>query len=133
MYLDKTNHMQKEDSLLNDIFEFLSKWWAWIFYVLIGMAGKFGLDMVRQRKMGIWQLMGSTCVSCFIGFLACSYCMVYSPKLGPFIVPIATLLSDRLILMLMVLNYKPLMGNFIQIFSKDKDDKDIKEDEEEEL
>lgn len=106
---------------INTVIEFASKWWAWIFYIVIGMAGKFGLDIMSQRKMGILQFIGSACISCFIGFLAASYCMAYSPKAGPFIVPICTLISDRIILFIFAINYTPLLESIFNKKIKDNE------------
>lgn len=122
MDINTTSGMEKS-GFINAIYEFLSKWWAWIFYIAIGMAGKFGLDMMKQKKMSFWQLIGSACISCFIGFMAASYCMSYAPKLGPFIVPIATLISDRVILFLFAINYTPILESIFKKKTGEPDDK----------
>ncbi len=105
--------MEKNHSdIVNQIFDALAKWWVWILYVGIGIIGKIGMYLRGDKKETIWQHIGSVFLACFGGFLATVWCMGHYPAPtggysleGAIIVPTATLLSDRLTVILWNANW----------------------------
>ena len=97
---------------------FFTKWGYYIFYVFLGIMGKFSYDIVRKRKISLWYAIGVTGISCFIGFLACVWCSKHDAGYAPFVVPIVTLFSDRILMYLAALNWKPILDSIYGTFSK---------------
>ncbi len=111
----------------NEIANFITKVWVWACFVGIGIIGKFGLYFQSGQKYSFWKLMGSTLIAGFVGYLASVYCMAHYPikdgsfsKEGAFIVPIATLMSDRLMMVLVSVNWGTVMEIFIDKRGKEK-------------
>ena len=96
----------------------LTKWWAWAAWIAIGMVGKIGLSLYNGEKLSFWKFMGSTMVACFVGYVASILCMEHCPSQGAFIVPIATLTSDRIVMMIMAFNWNPVAELLINRFKK---------------
>lgn len=95
----------KEQELMN----FFSKWGALGAYILIGLLGKFGLDIATGRRMSFGYVFGSGCVAIFVGWLSWVWCKG-NPSLNPgLVVPIATLASRDLALFLTTLDYVELI------------------------
>lgn len=100
--------MGKDHSeIVDSIWAVIVKWWVWGFYMLIGLMGKIGMYLRGERHESIGQQIGSILLGFFGGFLAMFYCMgKYPPPehgysiQGAIIVPVVTLLSDRLAVIL---------------------------------
>lgn len=112
--MDYPKNMDNKQDLLQQIAEFLGKWWAWAAWVVMGLVGKMGIDLSKNRKMNFWQWVGSTMVGCFVGYLACVFCQANYPKQGALIVPIATLISDRVMMFLLSMNWTPIIEIVLQ-------------------
>lgn len=106
--------MENKQDIINQVVEFIDKWWAWAAWVAIGIVGKMGIDLTRNHKMNFWQWLGSTMSACFIGYLACVFCQANYPKQGALIVPIATLISDRIMMFLLSVNWTPIIEIVLQ-------------------
>jgi len=112
--------MQKEHYDFTDLLNFFTKIWSWVFLVFIGLVGKFGLYLQSGQKYNGWKLLGSTLIAAFVGYLASIYCIEHYPcdngfnHQAAFIVPIATLMSDRLMLLIISVNWT----NVIQLVIK---------------
>lgn len=109
--------MEKDtSSLVNEAIAFFTKTWAWFFYIAIGLIGKFGLMLQNKQKSNGWELLGTTLIAGFVGYLATIYCMVHYPPndtgysvQGAIIVPMATLLSDRVMSFLWNFNWTNIL------------------------
>lgn len=124
----------EKGSIINQVWQFVSKTWIWGIFISIGIIGKFGIDMVQQRKKSIGQAIGQTLVAGFIGYLASIYCMThfppahegdYSPQ-GALIVPIATLISDRIMMFLIGIDWHPVIAILSGKSSKGENKKEDK-------
>jgi hypothetical protein len=118
--------MEKQDHLIDLILEFVVKWWAWGAYIFIGMVGRVGLMLRRKVKTSIIEDISSLLIAGFIGYLATIWCMYKYPApdgkysiQGAIIIPMATLLSDRLMAFLLNINWIPLF----EILTGKKDEK----------
>lgn len=105
---DSIHKMEKDhSSIITDICAVIAKWWVWGFYIFIGLMGKIDMYLRGDRHENIWQQLGSVLLGFFGGFIAMFFCMQNYPApaggyslQGAIIVPIATLLSDRLAVIL---------------------------------
>lgn len=96
-----------------DFIALFSKFWVWIFYILSGIIAKFSFDLVRGKKISFWQALGTTGISLFVGSLASFWCMRHSPDNGAFIVPVSTLLADKLLTSLFALDYRKVAADIL--------------------
>ena len=82
----------------NEFVNFLNKWWVYLFYILIGIVGKFSWDISRKKRMTFLGALSTVGISGFVGYVSSVYCqnkgMVED---AAYIVPICTLLSDKLL------------------------------------
>jgi hypothetical protein len=99
---------------------FIGKWWTYPIYIILGLIGKFGHDISRGDKIPFWKIMSSICVAATIGFLASVWCSIHAEHLAPIIVPIATLLSDKIMTAVMSLKVETIREFIIQNLTKKK-------------
>ena len=123
--------MEKQDHLIDLILEFVVKWWAWAAYIFIGLMGKIGLMLRRKVKTNIIEDVSTLLIAGFIGYLATIWCMYQYPApqggysiQGAIFIPMATLLSDRLMSFLLNINWIPMFE--ILTGKKVEDNKDKK-------
>lgn len=102
----KTQHPQ--------IVEFVTKYGMWVAYVLMGLVGKFGWDIITNRKLSFRYMLGSSLCGMFTGYLASVWCMEHSPTMGAYLVPVMTLLSRDVFLFLFSLNWKSLLTKMLE-------------------
>lgn len=100
--------------LKDEIFLFVSKVWALFFYVLLGIMAKFSLDLVQGKRISFLQGIGSVGISLFVGFLAAVWCMNNNSTLAPYIVPICTLSADKILTVILSIDWKDFIGYFIK-------------------
>lgn len=119
----------EKNTLISQTVQFITKSWFWGLFIIIGLLGKFGLDLVQQRKKSFMQVLGQTLVAGFVGYLASIYCMQHYPPLpgssysptSAIIVPITTLISDRIALFLIGIDWHPVLTILTGKSSKTKD------------
>ncbi len=110
--------MQNNSDYLNQILELIYKWWVWLFYIAIGMIGKFSHDLVTGKKLSWTQVFSSIGIALFVGFISSAICMYNDwQQQGQYIVPICTLLSEKLVLALFAVDYKKMMAEFAQYWA----------------
>lgn len=126
--LHNSRHMEKNSShLIDAVYTFLIKSWAYCGgYIVIGLIGKVGLMLRKPKSSSILEDLGSLLVAGFVGYIAAVFCFYkYPPEPGgysvqaAFIVPMATLLSDRIMTFLLNVNWIPL----IELLTGKKGDK----------
>ena len=108
------------ENIKEETLAFLTKWWAYLFYIFLGVMGKFSFDIVKKRRISLWYAIGVTGISCFIGFLASMWFMAYHPGYAPYGVPIATLFSDKILMYMATLNWKSLLDSLYGFVSNTK-------------
>lgn len=130
--------MHKWDYYLNEFADFFTKIWVWVVMILMGLAGKFGLYMIGDKKLSFLQLCGSFVVASTVGVVTAVTCYKMYPAppggisiQGAIFIPISGILSDRIMLFIMAMNGEKamkLMSNkkvtsiLKIIFSKSKKD-----------
>lgn len=92
-----------------ELFAFLSKYGALFTYILIGVVGKFGFDLVSGKKISGWYVFGTGCIAIFVGWISWEWCARW-PALNPgLVVPIATLLSRDILLFITMMDWQGVL------------------------
>lgn len=103
------------EQIREDIAIWFSKIWVWILYIIVGLVGKFSYDLLTGKKITMWQALASTGVALFFGFLSVAFCMYKEyDKGGMFIVPITTLLSEKLMIAIFAVDWKKVTADLVQ-------------------
>src|ERR1043165_1508292 len=88
---------------IEEIISFFTKWWVYLFYILIGIVGKFSWDISRKKRITFLGAVSTVGLSGFIGYISSVYCQNNSlDDKAAYIVPICTLLSDKIIAYLVI-------------------------------
>ena len=107
--------MHKNDQIL----EFLEKWGACIAYILVGLIGKIGWDIVNNRKLNFWYVFGTGCIGSCIGYLSYMWCEQHPTANAGLIVPISTLISRDIMLFINVVDWQKILTMFFKRGGKD--------------
>lgn len=97
-----------------EITAFFSKIWVWGVYILIGIIGKFSHDLIMGKRLSWLQIFASIGIALFCGFIASVICMNNFPDKAAYIVPIATLLSEKIMVAILAIDYKMLAAEIAQ-------------------
>ena len=62
---------------------------------MIGIVGKFSYDLVTNKKISWISAIGSIGIAGVTGYFACLWCINNDISKAPYLVPMATLLSDK--------------------------------------
>lgn len=100
-----------------EIVSFFSKIWVWGLYILIGVIGKFSHDLIMGKRLSWVQVFASIGIALFCGFIASVVCMNHFPEHAAYIVPISTLLSEKIIVAILAVDYKALAAEFAQYWA----------------
>jgi hypothetical protein len=85
----------------------VSKIWVWLLYILMGLIAKYSYDIMRGKKITLLQAMASAGIALFVGFISSALCVQHDmEKEGMWIVPISTLLSEKLLMALFAIDWK---------------------------
>lgn len=101
----------------NHAVEFISRWMPFLGYVLISLMGKFGYDLVSNRRITIKYIAGTTGIAIFVGWVAYKWCMAHNDLNPGITVSIAALFSRDLIVFATMIDKKKL---FEMLFNKGK-------------
>lgn len=109
--LANTKEMHKWDYYLNETLDFFTKIWVWVVVIFMGLAGKFGLYMLGDKKLSFIQLCGSFLIAASVGITVAIICYLYYPAppggisiQGAVFIPISGILSDRIAMFVMAMN-----------------------------
>ncbi len=109
--LANKKEMHKWEDSINELFDFFTKIWVWLVMIGMGLAGKFGLYMLGDKKLSFIQLCGSFLVAASVGITVAVVCYIYYPAKeggisiqGAIFIPISAILSDRIMLFIMAVN-----------------------------
>lgn len=106
---------------------FLMKAWLYIQYVgyvSIGLLGLFAEKIRSGKKMGFWQVISTTAIAIFIGYLATVWCINHNlVKESAYIVPVATLMSDKIFTSILSVNWKDIVNTLIDKLRSKSEDK----------
>lgn len=101
-----------------EILTFLSKVWAWLIYILIGLMAKYSYDFMTGKKITFLQAMASAGIALFVGFIASVICLHNGyEQQGMWVVPCATLVSDKIVMALFAFDYKGTIGDWLKYWS----------------
>lgn len=91
-----------------------SKIWTWVLYIILGVMGKFSYDALNGRRMSLGVSLGILGLSIFVGAIVSILCVYYeAEKAGAFLVPLCTLLSEKLIVALYAYNWKEFVSDML--------------------
>lgn len=94
---------------------FISKVWVWLLYILIGLLAKFSYDYMAGKRITWIQALCTTFLALFIGYLSAVYCINHNmEKEGMWIVPICTLISDKIVLSIIAFDYKDTVRDWLK-------------------
>lgn len=103
--------------LKEEIASFLSKAWVWCAYIIIGIVGKFSHDLIMGKKLTWLQVFASIGIALFTGFIASMICLHNFPDKAAYIVPISTLLSEKIIIAVFSIDYKKIASDLVAYFA----------------
>lgn len=100
--------------LKTDALIFLSKTWVWFLYIVLGLMLKFSYNIISGKKITFWHAVASCICSIAIGALSSIWCIQTNREsMGTWIVPAATLLSDKLLTAAFSIDYKKILQEII--------------------
>jgi hypothetical protein len=89
--------------------------WALLFYIILGFMGQLGWKIIQGKTPSIWQTIGYALIACFIGFVSYNFC---PEEKRAWVVPIATLLSDKIIMILTNIKADDIKRFFLKMLGK---------------
>jgi hypothetical protein len=114
--------MSQREHYLNLCYEFLAKYGAWFAYILLGIVGKFGWDIVKGKRISWWYVFGSGCIAIFVGCVSSFWFIEHNPKAGAYFVPLLTLSSRDILLLVKMIDWHKVLGAFFRVEIKKKTD-----------
>ena len=88
-----------------EIIDFLAKWGAFGTWILIGLMGKFGLDLVSGKRFDFRYAFGSGCLAVCAGWLTYQWCGSH-PSISPGVmVSLSALVSRDFILFITMVDW----------------------------
>jgi hypothetical protein len=103
---------------IDQIIESFCKWWVWFAYIFVGMVGKFSYDYGSGKKFSWAKILSSVGIALFVGFISSSICIYNGwTEEARYIVPIATLLSEKLVWALFAVDYKQIMSEIAKYWA----------------
>lgn len=104
--------------LKDEFIQFVSKSWALFLYVIIGLIGKVSYDLLYGKKLTWIQVIGSVGLALFMGFLSAAICTRNGwEEHAKYVVPISTLLSEKIVVAIFSLDYKAIARDVVAFFS----------------
>lgn len=98
----------------DEIITLVSKLWTWVVYILLGVMGKFSYDALSGRKMSFLTSLAILGISIFVGAIISMVCAYYEVnKAAAFIVPLGTLLSEKLVISFYAYDWKGTTSDFL--------------------
>lgn len=89
--------MYRPDS--GDLIQWAISLYKWLLMILVGIVGKLSHDLSRRRRLTFYQWLGVIGVSAFVGYVVCVWCIGNGlEQQAAFIVPIATLLGEKIMI-----------------------------------
>jgi phage shock protein PspC (stress-responsive transcriptional regulator) len=103
------NKMQQKLSLIDEFIQAVVRNSIWIGLIIAGIAGRFGADILMNRRISLWYIVGTLLTSLFVGFIAFIWYSSHDPETGKIMVPILTLSSRDVLLTLRMINWSKLI------------------------
>lgn len=99
----KTMEIKGPGDILEQLLIFISKSAAYIGLIVLGIIGRFSLNLLHNRKMTWAYIVGYSGLSFVVGYIACAWMQTNCPNRIPVLLPITTLLSNNLVSFLMTI------------------------------
>lgn len=117
---EKPALIQWLDENIEQIWAFMVKSGAWVWYTIVGIVGKWSYAQMTGKRMTILQYLGSAGAALYVGYVTSNWCLNHDPSLTSFLVPVFVLGSDKLLVAAMALNWKKILDSLISIYKSDK-------------
>lgn len=98
---------------------FFTKAWLWCLYILLGLMAKYSYDIIRGRRITLWQALASAGLALFVGVLASLWCINHDmEREGMWIVPIATLMSEKIVMALFAIDWNNILSDWAKYWAE---------------
>lgn len=106
------------EQIKNELITFCTKGAAWFFLVILGLMGKFSYDIYTGRKITLSHALASTGLAFFVGYITFILCQRHGLQEDcKWIVPIATLLCDKVVLAAVSVDWKKIGADMAQYWA----------------
>lgn len=112
--------IKKMQYFKEEVVAFFSKFYVWGLYVFIGLIAHISHILAAKEKPSRLQFFGSMGTALFVGYLASAWCIANAPEKGKYLVPVATLLSEK-ILSWILTNWKKLLNLVLNLNNNEED------------
>jgi hypothetical protein len=103
----------------DEIFALISKSWVWIMYITLGIVGKLSNDIRNGTKLGWGATFASIGIAIFCGGVSSWVCYTNQwDKVGMFIVPVVTLVSDQIVKALFAIDWNTWLNDWLDMVKK---------------
>lgn len=131
--------MSKYDEILNEVLNLFTRGWVYLVVLFASITVRIGMYLSGDKKLTLLQEIGLFSVALSVGIITTIICIVHYPSppgtisiQAAFIIPFATLVSDRLVKSIMTLSPKDAADMFankdfmaiLKILFKTKKDKE---------
>lgn len=107
--MDNIQNHKMHRQTYDDVLEFLSKWGVVLGYIIVGLLGKFGFDIVSGKRLSFWYVFGTSLIAFCIGFFSWQWCATH-PSLNPgIVVPFCSLISRDIMLFVTVIDWQGVL------------------------
>ncbi len=107
----------EEKGFWYEVGAFFTRWSAFIFPVVFGLMGRYGLELAMKRQYTLLQWIGISFVSIFSGYITSIACIAYDWKIALSIFPSLSTLFGYNAAMYVVYNYKKIGDRALDILT----------------
>lgn len=100
----------------------ITKWWTIIVYIGMSTVTKLSYDILNRKKLS-WAYVFATVAICWtLGGISAVICMKSWPDYVPFVVPMCTIFSDRILIWVGSRDWTPALDSWYKIFTRKNQD-----------
>lgn len=106
------------ENIKEEVLTFFSKIYVWLIYILVGLMAKYSYDIIKGKKISLAQALASAGIALFVGFIASVLCVNNDmEREGMWIVPIATLLSEKIVMALFAIDWRNIAKEWAEYWA----------------
>lgn len=109
------------ENFTKEITYLFTKVWVWLLCIFLGLMAKYSYDIITGKRITLLQALASAGIAFFVGFLASVWCVINDmEREGMWIVPIATLLSEKVIMAMLTIevsDIRKFLSDIAQYFA----------------